>query len=1041
MKNDEMQVLLPKSFLLPFARILLVGTFLLFQLSASAQDKTISGTVTGADGEPVIGVTVAVKGTILGTLSDVNGKYTLSIPPSARTIVFSFVGMETIEVEIGSANVYSVVLTESAVSLEEVVVVGYGTQKKITVTGAITSVQTSDLVKSPQASVANSLSGRVTGLTTVQYSGQPGADDPNVFVRGIGSLSSSASQPLMLVDGVERSFTQIDPNEIESISVLKDASATAVYGIRGANGVIIVTTKRGTEGTPKISFTSSAGLQMPSGLAEMADSYTWAQKYTQAQLSDNKYDPATTLVFSPYAMKALRDNLQPLIYGSVNWVDLLIKPSAFQSQQNINITGGSSVVKYFVSLGYLNQNGLLNTFDTDYSYNFGYKRYNYRANIDLDMTKSTKFSLTIGGTSGSTQSPSGWASTSWPTLWRSDPFSGQLYEGKRILVGTRYISFTEKKDGLDAIRWGRGFSRALSNVMNLDLGVTQKLDLITKGLNWRFKVSNNSTTGQTKTRSTSKATYDPWFLCDVDPTAIGDSTVVLKKSGADGLLGYSESSSKARNWYLETALSYERMFGSHQVTGLLLYNESKSYYPTSYSDIPTGYVGFAARATYNYKLKYMADFNLGYNGSENFAPGKRFGLFPAIAVGWTITEEDFLKNKIGFLDYLKLRYSYGIVGNDRIGGSRFLYNPNSYSINSTGYSFGTTIATSSLGASESTIGNPGVTWEKSTKQNLGIDLRILKGKLAATADVFYEYRANILTTRSTVPTILSMTLPAVNIGRVENKGYEVELKWRDKLGDFNYYISTNMSFSRNKILFMDEIPKNQPYLVQTGRSTGTRWGYVFDGFWTADEIDNHFAEYPNASYNPKPGDTRYKDIDGNNVINSDDQVVQGYPDYPEYIFSLSGGVDYKGFDLSFLFNASTNCTRVLSDTWQIPFQEIGQWALMKYIADNSWTPETASTAILPRITLTGRNNNYKSSDLYIRDASYIRLKNIELGYSFSAGILKRLGISRMRIYTNGFNLLTFSKLKIKGMDPESQTSGGRSYPLIKIANAGINVTF
>jgi TonB-linked SusC/RagA family outer membrane protein len=1038
MKNDEMRVLLPKCNLLHIAKFLLIGFFLLTRLSAFAQQKSISGTVTGEDKVPLPGVTVLVKGTNVGTLTDGNGKYTLSIPANANTLVFSFVGMQTREIQLGAGNVYDAVISESSLGLEEIVVVGYGTQKKISVTGAIVSIGTADLVKSPTAAITNSLAGRVTGLTTVQYSGQPGADDPNVYVRGIGSLSASASTPLMLVDGVERSFTQIDPNEIESISVLKDASATAVYGIRGANGVIIVTTKRGSEGTPKISFTSSAGLQMPTGLAEMCDSYTWAKKYTEAQLSDN---PSATLVFSPYAMKAFKYNLQPLIYSSVDWINLLVKPSAFQTQENFNITGGSSVVKYFVSLGYLSQNGLLNTFETNYSYNFGYKRYNYRANIDVDMTKSTKFSLTIGGTSGLTQSPSGWASTSWPTLWRSDPFSGQLFEGKRILVGTRYISFANNKDGLDAIRWGTGYARALSNVMNLDLGVTQKLDFITKGLNWRFTVSNNSTSGQTKTRSTSKATYDPWFICDVDPANhLGDSTVVLKKSGADGLLGYSESSSKARNWYLETALAYDHQFGDHNVTALLLYNESKSFYPGSYADIPTGYVGLAARTTYNYKMKYLVDINLGYNGSENFAPANRFGLFPSIAVGWALSEEYFLKDKLSFLNYLKLRFSYGIVGNDRIGGNRFLYNPNSYSINTQGYSFGTTIETSSLGAAESTVGNPGVTWEKSRKSNLGIDLGLFKGKLSATADVFYEYRNNIITTRSTVPSVLSLTLPAVNIGRVENRGFEVEVKWRSNFGKFNYYVSSNVSFAKNKILFMDEIPKNQDYLVQTGRSTGTRWGYVFDGFWTAADTA-HYRDFPDASYTPKPGDTRFKDIDGNGVINSDDQKVMGYPDYPEYIFSLSGGADYRGFDMSFLFNATTHVSRVLSDTWMIPFQEIGQWALMKWIADNSWTPETANTAILPRITLTGKNNNYKTSDLYIRDASYIRLKNIEIGYSFTAGVLKRLGISKMRIFANGYNLLTFTKLKIKGMDPESQTSGGRQYPLIKIANAGINVTF
>lgn len=1044
MKNDEMRIFLQRCYLLPFAKFLLVGIFLFFQLSASAQERTISGLVTGVDKAPIPGVTVWVKGTTLGTLTNSDGRFTLAIPANAQALVISFVGMETKEVVIGSGNVYNVVLTETAVNLEEVVVVGYGTQKKISVTGAISSVPTAELVKSPQASVANSLEGRVTGLSTVQYGGQPGADDPTIYIRGIGSLSASASTPLMLVDGVERSFTQIDPNEIESISILKDASATAVYGIRGANGVIIVTTKRGMEGAPKISFSSSAGLQIPSGLVPMADSYTWAKAYNDAQYSDNNGVAPTNRMFSDYALARFKDKTQPLIYSDVDWVKMFVKPSAPQTQENINITGGSSLVKYFVSLGYLNQAGQVRTFNADnFSDSYGYKRYNYRANFDLDMTKSTRFSLTIGGISGVTYQPNGYASTDWPTLYRSDPWAGQLYQGKRILIGSKYIGFVNNKDGFSAMHWGSGVTSSFTNQMNLDLQVTQKLDVITKGLGWRFKISNNSNSGQSKTRSSSKETYDPWFLCDAVPIPanLGDSTVVLRRSGSNGLLGYSESSSKSRNWYLETALNYDHQFGNHQVTGLLLYNESKIFYPPTNPDLPTGYVGLAARATYNYRLKYMLDINLGYNGSENFAPGKRFGLFPSVAVGWTLTEENFLKNKIAFLDYLKLRFSYGLVGNDRFGSNRFLYLPNSYSLSSSdsnpGYYFGTTITTATNAASESRIGNPNVTWEKATKQNIGVDLKLFRGKLSATGDYFYEYRDNILAQRNVVPSLIAISLPAQNIGRVQNQGYEVELKWRSNFGKLNYNLTGNMSFSRDKILYQDEIPKLYDYLATTGRPVGTRWAYRFDGFWTADDID-HLTDFPNASYTPQPGDARFKDINGDGVIDSFDQSVTGYPDAPEYVFSLAGGADYRGFDISFLFSASTHCSRILSDTWRKPFQDIGQWALMQWIADNSWTPETASTAFLPRITLTGANNNFRQSDIYVQDASYIRLKNVEVGYAFTAGVLKRLGISRMRVYANGFNMLTITKLKI--LDPEMQTSG-KAYPLIKIANIGLNVTF
>ena len=1030
MKNQE------KPFILQridhsFVKYFLAGILLLFQLNASAQVRTITGTVTGESGEAIPGVTAQVPGTTVGTLTDINGKFSLSIPAGAKTLSFSFVGMEPKVVEIGSSNVYDVVLSEALTKLEEVVVIGYGTQKKLSVTGAIVSVESEFLIKNPSASVSTSLAGRVTGLTSVQYTGRPGADDPQLFVRGLGSLSTSASQPLMLVDGVERSFSQLDPNEIASISVLKDASATAVYGIRGANGVIIVTTKRGSEGAPQISFSSSIGAQVPTRLVEMSDSYQFAIKHNEATLGDN---PSAVPVFSNAAIKAFKEG-GTLIYPNTDWVNYIVKPSSAQTQHNFNISGGSKNIKYFVSLGYLNQDGLFNTFDTDYSYQFGYKRYNYRTNLDLNLTETTKLSLTIGGRSEMRQQPGSQPSEGiFTVLYWAVPYSGMMYEGKRILLTNRYIPTSEKKDGLNAIGWGTGYQRGLTNVMNMDFGIEQDLKRITEGLTWRFKFSNNGTNVHNKTRTTSKATYDPYYLCDVGGTA-GDSTIVFKKSGSDGLLGYSESSSKARNWYMETALNYAHSFGSHNVTGLLLYNQSKTFYPSRYSDIPYGYVGMAARVTYDFRMKYLIDLNLGYNGSENFAPGNRFGFFPALSVGWTMTEENFLKGKIAFLDFLKLRASLGSVGNDRLGNNRFLYLPDSYSASSGSYSFGTTNPTEVLEAVEGAIGNPNVTWEKAFKQNYGLDMRLFRGRLSASVDVFWEHRNNILTTRNTVPSLIAISLPAQNIGEVKNKGYEIELRWRDgRAGGLNYYVGGNLSFSRNTIIYMDEVPQNEPYLYRTGGRVNQPFGYVFAGFWTQDEVDN-YLDYPDQSWIPRAGDTRYVDLNNDDIIDSDDQRPIGFPDYPEYIASISGGLDFKGFDFSMLWSGVTNVSRVFSDTWREAFSNLGDRALLKWLAENSWTPETAETAMAPRISFTGRINNTRVSDLWIRDASYIRLKNIELGYTLKPTFTKRFGVSKLRIYANGYNLLTFDKLKF--MDPEGQ----RDYPLVKIYNAGINVTF
>ena len=1034
MKN-KLKVFFQRNYFSLIPKFLFSGLLLFTQIVVFAQDRTISGIVTGINKEPIIGVTVVIKGTTIGTLTDADGKYVMTVPSQAEVILFSFVGMDPKEISIGSSNDYNVVLTESVVGLDEVVVIAYGSQNRISVTSAVTSVNSDFLVKSPNASVANVLAGRVTGLSAVQYSGRPGGEDPILYVRGVGSLTSSASTPLMLVDGVERAFSQLDPNEIESISLLKDASATAVYGVRGANGVIIVSTKRGLEGTPKISFSASSGLSVPTRVIETVDSYEYAIRHNAALLGD---DPNAKLKFSEFAIEQFKNGGSP-IYPNTNWVDYLAKPYTMQSQGNINITGGTKVVKYFASLGYFNQDGMFKDFNVKDAYTFGYKRYNYRANIDIDMTQSTKLALTIGGRTENRQEPG--SKVGDPDVFRdlmwSVPYSGMIHEGKRILIGTTYIDASDLKDGLTAVGWGTGYGRSINQVMNLDLGISQRLDFITKGLAFRTKVSFDNNSLHSKLRQTTKATYEPLYRCDADPNATGDSTIVYRKSGADNLLGFNESFAYGRNWYLEGAFSYDRSFKSHQFTGLLLYNQSKRFYPALYTDIPTGYVGLAARVTYNYKLKYLVDMNLGYNGSENFAPGIRFGLFPAVSFGWTLSEENFMKQNVRFIDYLKLRYSYGVVGNDKLGTNRFLYLPDGWALQTDGYSFGTIIPEDKIISSELKIGNRLVTWEKALKQNLGIDMKVLKGKLGLTADLFYEYRDNILTTRNTIPNLLAVDLPAVNIGKVENKGYEVELKWRDEALNFNYYINTNISFARNKILYMDEIPPEEPYLVRTGNRVNSRFGYVFDDFWTEEDLLD-ITNFADHSYAAKPGDARYMDLNGDKIIDNKDQRIIGFPDYPEYTFSLSYGLEFKGFDISMLWSGVTNVSREISGTLRSAFGSVGNRGLTRWLADNSWTPETAESALAPRITFTGESNNTKTSTLWIRDASFMRLKNAEIGYSFSPSLTKRWGITKLRVYANGYDLLTFDKLKY--IDPEA-SGQDLDYPILMVFNLGVTATF
>jgi TonB-linked SusC/RagA family outer membrane protein len=1043
MKNCNRRLLLMKIFntLLLLAFVLLYGGIAYAGTGLMNQPVTVTGTVVDEGGLPIPGANVIEKGTLNGTMTDASGAFTLTVASGEAVLQISYISFVSREIPIQGRTTLAITLIEDITQLDEVVVVGYGVQRKITVTGSISSVQSEDLVRSPQASVANTLAGRVTGLTSVQYSGQPGADDPILNVRGIGSLTQAASAPLVLVDGVERPFTQLDPNEIESITVLKDASATSVYGIKGANGVIIVTTKRGTESPLRVSFSTSTGMQVPTKLVEMADSYTWASLYNEAQLNDT---PGATPQFSDFMLEKYKNQDEPLIYPNYDILDFALKPSALQTQQNINFSGGTKQVKYFLSLGHLFQDGLFRNYDTDYDWNYKYSRYNYRANVDVDVTKTTKLGLSIGGRTEDRNRPNEQVGDQ-PLRWffAQVPFSTPgIVDGKRIQTASRYHGLEVSTDGLASL-YGRGYSNNVNNVLNLDLNLNQGLDFITKGLQFRGKFSYNSFYTHNKLRSTSSAYYEAWYRTDVDPSAVGDSTIVFRKSGTDGILGYGESFGRNRDWYMEGGLTYDRSFDNHNVTALLLYNQSKRYYPGQLPGIPLGYVGIVGRVTYDFRSKYMAEFNLGYNGSENFAPGKRFGLFPSFSGGWVVSEESFMRD-VNVITFLKLRASYGIVGNDRLGGARFLYLPDSYTASAGGYNFGTDNPQNSIIAAELRVGNPNVTWEKAKKQNYGLEMRMLKGKLGLNADYFYEYRDNILTTRNTVPNLIALTLPAVNIGVVENRGYEVELSWRDNIGNVNYFIRPNMSFARNKVIYMDEIPPVEDYLTRTGLSVNQPFVYMTDGFWTAEDIAR-IDEFPDHQMTPIPGAWKFQDLNGDGIINQDDRMAYGYPDYPEYIFSATLGFNFKGFDLSMLWTGVTNVSRQLFINSYLlnPFGPGNNQSLLQYMVDDRWTPETASTANFPSFShiLNGTNgSNMRASDWNLRDASYIRLKNAEVGYTFSINALQRFGVSSLRIYANGFNLFTFDRLKIT--DPESKTGDlDPFYPLIQIYNFGLNVRF
>tara|TARA_R110002126_G_scaffold72364_1_gene180913 strand:- start:89033 stop:92116 length:3084 start_codon:yes stop_codon:yes gene_type:complete len=1004
--------------------------------SLSAQKIEVKGNVTDDQGFPIPGVSIMEKGTTNGVMTDFDGLY--QIQASAKgTLSFSSLGFEKTDVAINDRKTIDIVLKPSTTDLEEITIVAYGQQKKIAVTGAISTVSSEDLIKSPAANVANSLAGKVTGLSTVQFSGQPGADDPNIYLRGIASLSEDRSEPMTIVDGVERPFTSLDPNEIESISILKDASATAVYGVRGANGVILVTTKRGKIGKAKISASYSTGLQQPTRLLDFANSYTYARTFNEAQLNDDpNLDPAN-LKFSPEALEAFRTGSNPILYPNTNWLDYLLKPTAKQTQGNVNISGGTERVKYFVSLGVLMQDGLFETFDTQYDYNFSFQRYNYRSNLDIKLTNTTKLALTIGGRVGVRNQPNtgGNFNQLFRDIYWSVPFSSPgIIDGRYIRNGTDYIP-GEKKDGLQSF-YGRGFSNIVNNRLNFDIGLEQELNFI-PGLKFRTKFAYNTDYRHTKSRNSSVANFTPVFLRDIDPIADQNSEeIVYRRNGVDGNLSYGESYATSRNWYLEGGLSYKNKFEDHSVGALLLYNQQKVYYPAQFTDIPRGLVGLVGRANYDYKNKYFLDFSVGYNGSENFAEDKRFGVFPAVSAGWILTNESFMENQT-IVDFMKVRASYGLVGNDRIGGSRFLYLPDSYDPTNGSYSFGIDNPNNQQGAIEGQIGNANVTWETAEKQNYGIELKFLQNKLGLKVDYFVENRSNILTTRGTVPSYVAYDLPAVNIGKVQNKGFEVELNWNQRInGDFKYWINANMSHAKNKIIFQDEIPQSEDYLFRTGHPVGQPFGYIFDRFYG---VNDQSADVPDHQYDLKPGDMVYKDLNGDGIVDQDDQKAIGYPVYPLNSFGLNLGFEYKNFDFSMSWVGATDTSRMLGEVYRVAFGATLDRSLLQYMADGRWTPETADSATYPRMTLNGSANNSKDSDFWLRDASYLRLRNLEIGYNLKNSYLKSIGINNFRLFINGSNLITISELDIT--DPEARTANDSQYPLTKLYNFGVRVNF
>ena len=1039
------------------------------------QQQTLKGKVIDATGEPVIGASIIVVGakTTTGTVTNFDGDFQLNVKPGTK-LQISFVGYDTQTVE--AKDGMTVTLSENSTMLQAVEVVAYGVQKKVTMTGAISSVKSEDLVRTSVGSVNNVLGGQLSGVTTVQYSGEPGSDAAEIFVRGKATWGDSA--PLIQVDGVERSMSDIDPNEIESITVLKDASATAVFGVRGANGVVLITTKRGAEGKAKISVSTAWTALSPTKMVEQASSYEYATFYNQMCQNDGR-----ELSFSQAIIDKFKSGDDPIRFPSTQWADYIMKDVTLQQQHNLNISGGTDRVNYFISAGYYSQGGLFKEFDMPYDYGYQYQRFNYRANLDLKATKTTTISFNVAGNVNDANKPyTGQGSAGMiKNIYYATPFSSPgIVDGKMVYTTTDYT------DGLNLpflgstgmAYYGNGFMKTNNNKLQMDLVLEQKLDFITKGLTFKAKGSYNSAFTVNKQGNSGVASYNPIVQYDEQGNVImnsdGTPYILYRQNGNDTDPSYSYSQGKARDWYLEGSFSYSRVFGKHTVNALALYNQSKQYYysSTSYPDVPRSYVGLVGRVTYDYDNRYLAEVNMGYNGSENFAPGKRFGLFPAGSLGWILSEEKFWKGMSNVISFFKIRASWGLVGNDKTTtATRFMYLADPYITGSDGltsnaltspytntwaYVFGQYApqisGTSSLGAYESAKNNPDIGWEKAFKQDYGFDMNFLNDRLKTTFDYYREHRTDILLIDGTVPSTIGFTMPYTNAGETKSWGWEVSLNWQDKIGkDFRYWGKFNISYNQNEIIEMKEAPQKNVYMYQAGHRIGARSMYKFWKYYEGEQTEKEYEQtfgspFPTQLVSKlQPGDCVYVDLDQDGKIDDNDMTRDnGYTDDPKYMAGLTVGCAWKRFTFNVQLTGAWDVSRYITDVFRQPFycsSNTTQGGLLAYHVNNTWTPGVyeSQDALYPRATWNNAVQNYAASDLWEKDAKYLRLKTISISYDFINPVFKSIGMTKCELTLSGYNLLTFTPYKWG--DPETTASSAPSYPLQRTYTASLNIGF
>ena len=1019
--------------------------------------RKISGRVTDIKGEPLIGVNVTVDGDANGTITNMDGLYEIFVTKKSVVLKFTYIGFKTSEIRTNaSTNIYDVTLEEQVNELEETVIVGYGTQRKISNIGAQSSMKMED-IKTPSASLTTTLAGRLAGVVAVQRTGEPGKDAADIWIRGISTPNTSS--PLVLVDGVERSFNDIDPEDIESLTTLKDASATAVYGVRGANGVILIKTKPGKVGKPTVSADYYESFTRFTKMVDLADGITYMNAANEAMRNDG--------IATKYTEDQIRNTIagkDPYLYPNVDWLKEIFNDWGHNRRVNVNVRGGSEKVAYYASVSYFNETGMTVTdknIDT-YDSKMKYSRYNFTTNLNIDVTPTTKVEIGAQGYLGE---------GNYPAISSADLYNAAMsispveYPKMFFVNGEAFVPGTSTNNNFNnpysqATR--RGYDNLTKNQIYSNLRVTQDLDMLTKGLKltamYAFDVYNEIHVHQDRAEST----YN--FLDTSVPYDMNGQPILQRIYEGSNVLSYTQETSGNKKTYLEASLNYDRTFNDdHRVSALFLFNQqSKLLYPkgTLEDAIPYRMMGIAGRATYSWKDRYFAEFNIGYNGAENFSPKHRFGTFPAFGVGWVVSNEKFWQPLSKAVSFLKIRYTDGKVGNSEVSDRRFMYLDQMKENGDYGYKFGPN--GTKWSGYETVNMAVDLIWEESRKQDLGIDLKLFNDDLSIVFDLFKERRENILLKREhSIPSFLgyNTSAPYGNIGIIENKGFDGTIEYNKRINkDWVIALRGNVTFNKDKWI-QGELPEQKyEWMNQYGHNINGVKGYVAEGLFTQTEIDDmarwESLSDANKAITPKPfasqfgtvkaGDIKYKDLNNDGQIDAYDQTYISRGDVPTTVYGFGFTIGWKDLSVGMMFQGVAGAERVLNGSSVNPFNGGGGSGNLYSNIGDRWTEENPDqNAFYPRLSYgsetTSNINNFQKSTWWVRNMNFLRLKTLQISYNLPKPWVNKVHLKNAAVYVMGANLFTLSRFKL--WDPELNTDNGASYPNTTSYSVGINFTF